>query len=102
MLKEGTEAVGIRVRVRVIKNKAAAPHREAEFDIEYGHGISREGAVLDVAEDHGLVTRSGSHYSIGETKLGNGRLNAKAFLQDNPELVDSLEAQINEKLAMPV
>lgn len=101
-LKQGDEAVGIRVRVRVVKNKAAAPHRQAEFDIEYGRGISREGALLDLGLEHGLVTKSGSYFSCGDTRLGQGRINSKTFLTDNPELATKLEAQINEKLEMPV
>ena len=97
-LKEGTEAVGNRVRVKVVKNKVASPFRQAEFDIEYGQGISKEGGVLDLALEHGLIQKSGSFFSHGETRLGQGRNNTKEFLRDNPELRDELEAQIHEKL----
>ncbi|HEX2358998.1 MAG TPA: recombinase RecA [Solirubrobacterales bacterium] len=97
-LKEGTEAVGNRVRVKVVKNKVASPFRQAEFDIEYGQGISKEGGVLDLALEHGLIQKSGSFFSYGETRLGQGRNNTKEFLRDNPELRAKLEAQIHEKL----
>ena len=97
-LKEGTEAVGNRVRVKVVKNKVASPFRQAEFDIEYGQGISKEGGVLDMALEHDLIQKSGSFFSYGETRLGQGRNNTKEFLKDNPELREKLEAQINEKL----
>ena len=85
-LKEGTEAVGNRVRVKVVKNKVASPFRQAEFDIEYGVGISREGGLLDFGMEQDLVQKSGSFFSYGETRLGQGRNNAKQFLADNPEL----------------
>ena len=85
-LKEGTEAVGNRVRVKVVKNKVASPFRQAEFDIEYGVGISREGGLLDFGIEHDLVQKSGSFFSYGETRLGQGRNNAKQFLADNPEI----------------
>jgi recombination protein RecA len=99
-LKEGTEAVGNRVRVKVVKNKVASPFRQAEFDIEYGVGISKEGGVLDLALEHDLIQKSGSFFSHGETRLGQGRNNTKEFLRDNPELRDKLEAQIYEKLGI--
>ena len=91
-LKEGTEAVGNRVRVKVVKNKVAPPFKQAEFDIEYGQGISKEGGVLDLALEHDLVQKSGSFFSYGETRLGQGRNNVKEFLRDNPEMRDELEA----------
>jgi len=97
-LKEGTEAVGNRVRVKVVKNKVAPPFRQAEFDIEYGTGISKEGGVLDMALEHDLIQKSGSFFSYGETRLGQGRNNTKEFLRDNPELRTELEQKINEKL----
>ncbi|MDP9228112.1 MAG: recombinase RecA [Actinomycetota bacterium] len=99
-LKEGTEAVGNRVRVKVVKNKVASPFRQAEFDIEYGAGISKEGGVLDLALEHDLIQKSGSFFSYGETRLGQGRNNTKEFLRDNPELRTELEAKINEKLGI--
>ncbi|CAN5461444.1 intein-containing recombinase RecA [soil metagenome] len=97
-LKEGTEAVGNRVRVKVVKNKVAPPFKQAEFDIEYGQGISKEGGVLDLALEHDLVHKSGSFFSYGETRLGQGRNNVKEFLRDNPEMRDELEAKVYEKL----
>ena len=83
-LKEGTEAVGNRVRVKVVKNKVAAPFRQAEFDIEYGEGISHEGCLLDLALEHDLVQKSGSFFSYGELRLGQGRNNTKQYLAENP------------------
>ena len=79
-LKEGTEAVGNRVRVKVVKNKVAAPFRQAEFDIQYGEGISSEGCILDLGLEHGIVAKSGSFFSYGDERLGQGRGNAKAYL----------------------
>jgi recombination protein RecA len=99
-LKEGTEAVGNRVRVKVVKNKVAAPFRQAEFDIEYGVGISREGGLLDFGMEHGLVQKSGSFFSYGETRLGQGRNNAKQFLADNPELAAEIEGKVRAALGL--
>jgi recombination protein RecA len=99
-LKDGTEAVGNRVRVKVVKNKVAAPFRQAEFDIEYGQGISREGGLLDFGIEQDLVQKSGSFFSYGETRLGQGRNNAKQFLADNPELAAEIEAKIRATLGI--
>ncbi len=99
-LKEGTEAVGNRVRVKVVKNKVAAPFRQAEFDIEYGVGISREGGLLDFGMEQDLVQKSGSFFSYGETRLGQGRNNAKQFLQDNPELALEIETKVRTALGI--
>ena len=85
-LKEGTEAVGNRVRVKVVKNKVAPPFRQAEFDIEYGEGISKQGSLLDLGLEHDIVQKSGSFFSYGEIRLGQGRNNAKEFLRENTEL----------------
>ncbi|MBA2504822.1 MAG: recombinase RecA [Thermoleophilaceae bacterium] len=93
-LKEGTEAVGNKVRVKVVKNKVAAPFRQAEFDIEYGMGISTEGCLIDLGLEHDFVQKSGSFFSYGETRIGQGRNNAKGFLRDNPELAKELEDKI--------
>ncbi len=93
-LKEGTEAVGNRVRVKVVKNKVAAPFRQAEFDIEYGIGISREGCLLDLGLEHDLIQKSGSFFSYGDLRLGQGRSNAKQYLAENPQLADEVEAKI--------
>jgi recombination protein RecA len=93
-LKEGTEAVGNRVRVKVVKNKVAAPFRQAEFDIEYGVGISSEGCLIDLGIEHDIVHKSGSFFSYGEERLGQGRNNAKAYLRENPERMREIEAKI--------
>jgi len=93
-LKEGTEAVGNRVRVKVVKNKVAAPFRQAEFDIEYGHGISTEGCIIDLGIEHDIVTKSGSFFSYGDQRLGQGRNNAKGFLRENPALTKEIEEKI--------
>jgi len=99
-IKDGTEAVGNRVRVKVVKNKVAAPFRQAEFEIEYGTGISREGELLDFGIEHNLVQKSGSFFSYGETRLGQGRNNAKQFLVENRELAAELEAKIRAALGI--
>jgi recombination protein RecA len=99
-LKEGTEAVGNRVRVKVVKNKVAAPFRQAEFDIEYGVGISREGCLLDLALEHDLVQKSGSFFSYGELRLGQGRNNTKQYLAENPETAREIEAKLFEALGI--
>jgi recombination protein RecA len=95
-LKEGTEAVGNRVRVKVVKNKVAAPFRQAEFDIEYGDGISAEGCILDLGLEHGIVQKSGSFFSYGDERLGQGRNNAKAYLRENPDKGAEIERKIYE------
>ncbi len=99
-LKEGTEAVGNRVRVKVVKNKVAAPFRQAEFDVEYGVGISKQGCLIDLGLEHDLVQKSGSFFSYGETRLGQGRNNAKIFLTENPKLADELEGKIYAALGI--
>jgi recombination protein RecA len=93
-LKEGTEAVGNRVRVRVVKNKVAPPFKEAEFDIMYGLGISTEGDVLDLAVNNKIVQKSGAWFSYGDQRLGQGRENVRQFLRDNPELVQQLRREV--------
>src|ERR671937_281262 len=95
-LKEGTEAIGNRVRVKIVKNKVAAPFRQAEFDIEYGLGISSEGCLLDLGLEHGIVTKSGSFFSYGDERLGQGRNNAKAYLRENPAIAREIEGKIYE------
>jgi recombination protein RecA len=99
-LKDGTEAVGNRVRVKVVKNKVAAPFRLAEFDVEYGVGISKQGCLLDLGLEHDLVQKSGSFFSYGELRLGQGRNNAKQYLTENPKLADELEAKILNKVGV--
>ena len=95
-LKEGETVVGNQVRVKVVKNKVAPPFRKAEFDIMFGEGISRTGEIIDLGVDKGIIKKSGSWFSYGETKLGQGRDAAKKCLLDNPELADELEEKIME------
>jgi recombination protein RecA len=102
-LKEGTEAIGNRVRVKVVKNKVAAPFRQAEFDIEYGQGISSEGCLLDLGMEHDIVKKSGSFFSYGDERLGQGRNNAKGYLREHPEMARDIERRIYEAVgAEPV
>jgi recombination protein RecA len=93
-IKQGQEAIGSRTRVRVVKNKVSPPFKEAEFDIIYGRGISREADVLDLAVDHSIVEKSGTWYSWKEQRIGQGRENAKAFLEANPEVFQQIEEDI--------
>jgi recombination protein RecA len=93
-LKEGAEAIGNRVRVKVVKNKVAPPFKQAEFDVIYGSGISWEGSVLDVALDRKIVQKSGSYFSFGDERLGQGRQNAAAFLGEHPDAVQAILARI--------
>lgn len=97
-IKQGTEIVGSRIRARIVKNKVAAPFRVAEFEIMFDEGISKTGDLIELGGEMGFVKKSGSFYSMGETKLGQGRENAKVFLKSNPEMMDQLEARIREKM----
>ena len=90
-IKDGTESIGNRTRVKVVKNKCAPPFRQAEFDIMFNQGISREGDILDLASDAGLVEKSGTWYSFEGTRIGQGRENAKRFLRENPEIYDRIQ-----------
>jgi recombination protein RecA len=99
-IKDGAEDVGNRVRVKVAKNKMAPPFRKAEFDIMFGHGISREGSLLDVAVDHGIVKKSGAWFTFDEDQLGQGRENAKRFLRENPEVAVQLQAKVFEAVGL--
>ena len=98
-IKQGTTVIGNRTRVRVVKNKVAPPFRTAEFDIMYNEGISREGCLLDVATDMDIVRKSGAFFSYGDTRLGQGRENAKDFLRRNPEMANAIEQQIRQASA---
>lgn len=93
-IKEGEATVGHRTKVRVVKNKVAPPFKEAEFDIMYGQGISREGEVIDLGTSIGLIEKSGTWYSYGDKRLGQGKENAKAFLRENPEVMAEIERRI--------
>ncbi len=97
-LKQGTDIVGSRVRARIVKNKVAAPFKVAEFEIMFNEGISKTGDLIELGEEMGFVKKSGSFYSMGETKLGQGRENAKVFLKSNPNMMDHLEATIRAKM----
>ncbi|MCL4289240.1 MAG: recombinase RecA [Thermoleophilia bacterium] len=98
-LKEGVEAIGNRTRVKVVKNKVAPPFKQAEFDIIYGEGISWEGSILDVGLDQKLVQKSGSYFSFGEERLGQGRQNSIAFLREHPDVSDAIVRRIQEEAA---
>ena len=100
-LKDGTEAVGNRVRVKVVKNKVAPPFKQAEFDIMYGQGVSREGTLLDLGVLYDVVAKSGAFFSYNDERLGQGRANAKVFLKENPDIADAIEAQIRDKAGLP-
>ena len=97
-LKDGDEVIGNQTRVKVVKNKVAPPFRKAEFDIMFGEGMSRAGEIIDLGVDKGIIKKSGSWFSYGDTKLGQGRDAAKKCIEDNPELADELEAAIMEAL----
>jgi recombination protein RecA len=99
-LKDGTEAVGNRTRVKVVKNKVAPPFRTAEFDIVYGGGISREGSLIDMGVEHGIIRKSGAWYTYDGDQLGQGKENARSFLRDNPDLANEVEKKIKEKLGI--
>jgi recombination protein RecA len=99
-LKDGTAMVGSRTRVKVVKNKMAPPFRQAEFDILYGEGISREGGLIDMGVEHGFVRKAGAWYTYEGDQLGQGKENARQFLKDNPDISDELEKKIKEKLGV--
>jgi recombination protein RecA len=99
-LKDGTDPVGNRTRVKVVKNKVAPPFKQAEFDIIYGYGISREGGLIDMGVEHGFVRKAGAWYTYEGDQLGQGKENARSFLKDNPDLSDEIEKKIKEKLGI--
>jgi len=99
-IKEADSVIGSRTRVRVVKNKVAPPFREAEFDIIYGKGISTEGELLDMAADKGIIDKSGAWYSYGDDRIGQGRENARKYLQDNRPVFDEVKTKVMQKLGM--
>ncbi|HLV56239.1 MAG TPA: recombinase RecA [Actinotalea caeni] len=101
-LKDGTDAVGNRTRAKVVKNKMAPPFKQAEFDIVYGAGISREGSLIDLGVEHGIVRKSGAWYTYEGDQLGQGKENARQFLKDNPDLAIEIEEKIKLKLGIGV
>ncbi len=98
-IKQGTEVIGNRTKVKVVKNKVAPPFRVAEFDIMYNEGISKEGGLIDVGTEMGVIRKSGAFFSFGETRIGQGRENAKEFLRKNPEISAQIEGQIRQNVA---
>ncbi len=100
-IKQGEEAIGNRVRVKVVKNKVAAPFREAEFDVLFGSGISRTGDLIDLASTHEIITKTGAWFSYKDQRLGQGREKAKEFLEANPELLVTIEYETKKKLNFP-
>lgn len=97
-IKKGTEAIGVRTKAKVVKNKMAPPFREAEFDIMYGEGISKTGCVLDAAADLGILKKSGTWYNYGDMRLGQGRENSKNYLKEHPEMLAELDHKVREAL----
>jgi recombination protein RecA len=100
-LKNGEEVIGNQTRVKVVKNKVAPPFREAEFEIMYGAGISRNGELIDIGVANGMVEKSGSWYSYNGARIGQGKENARAFLEQNPEIANDLDAKLRAKLLPP-
>src|SRR5712664_845128 len=101
-IKEGDRVVGSRTRAKVVKNKVAAPFREAEFDIVYGEGISREGDLIDLGVEKGVLEKSGTWISFGGERMGQGRENARVFLKENKDIRDKLENTLRKKLEIPI
>lgn len=99
-LKDGGEPVGNRTRVKVVKNKVAPPFKQAEFDILYGQGVSREGSLIDMGVDQGIVRKSGAWYTYEGDQLGQGKENARKFLRENPDIANEIEKRIKEKLGI--
>jgi len=99
-IKEGEAVVGGRTRVKVVKNKLAPPFREAEFDVMYGEGISREGDLLDLAVEHKVIEKSGAWFAYSGERLGQGRENVKQFLRDHPELTATIEDRVRKELGL--
>lgn len=100
-LKQGQDVIGSRTKVKVVKNKVAPPFKEVEFDIYYGEGISREGDILDLAVEKGIVDKSGAWFSYGGDRIGQGRENSRLFLKERPELVDEIEGKVYDVAGIP-
>jgi recombination protein RecA len=101
-IKEGDQIVGNRTRVKVVKNKVAPPFKDAEFDIRYGEGISRQAELIDLAVAHEIIEKTGTWYSLGKDRLGQGKENARQYLVENPEIADRIEEQLRERLQLPI
>lgn len=101
-LKVAGEVVGSRTRIKVVKNKVAPPFKEAEFDIMFGKGISREGDILDLASNENIINKSGAWFAYNDAKIGQGRENAKIYLKENPEIMEEVENKVREKFGLPV
>ena len=102
VIKQGTDFVGNRVKVKIAKNKVAPPFKTAEFDIVYGQGISKEGDILDLASEVDIVNKSGAWYAYGETRIGQGRENAKTFLKEHPDMCREIENKVREHYDLPI
>jgi recombination protein RecA len=100
-IKDGQDVIGNRTRVKVVKNKCAPPFRQAEFDIQYNEGVSHTSLLVDLGVEHGIVDKSGSWFSYGDLRLGQGKENSKAFLLDNEDVAKEIETRIVEKLGIP-
>jgi recombination protein RecA len=100
-IKDGDRVVGNRTKVKIVKNKIAAPFREAEFDIMYGEGISREGDLIDVAAERNILEKSGAWFSYAGERIGQGRENAKQFLRENPDVCKKLDMEVRKALNLP-
>ena len=101
-IKKGDEVLGNETKVKVIKNKVAPPFRQAEFDILYGEGISREGELIDWGDKHGIIQKSGAWYSYNGAKIGQGKDNVRVWLKENPEVAAEIEAQIRNKVGINI
>ena len=101
-LKQAGEVIGNHTRIKVVKNKIAPPFKEAEFDIMFGQGISREGDIIDLAANLGIINKSGAWYAYNDAKIGQGRENAKNYLRENPAVMDEVEAKVREHYGLPV
>jgi recombination protein RecA len=99
-LKQGQDVIGNRTRVKVVKNKVAPPFKEAEFDIMYGTGISREGDLVDLGVEAGIIDKSGAWFSCGDERIGQGRENAKQFLKEHPDMAQAVEGKILEHFGL--